>query len=84
MPMSLMHIKNIINLPLGGPIDSKSVALDRFNQGSYLGAIDRRILKYQGSMIGFLVNLLLLLRIGIKFFIIQLSGYAPKYCKSNR
>ncbi|KAL3512328.1 hypothetical protein ACH5RR_025045 [Cinchona calisaya] len=41
-----------LNLPPGGPIGPESVALDRFNQGPYVGVSDGRILKYQ-SNIGF-------------------------------
>ncbi|XP_027181859.1 protein STRICTOSIDINE SYNTHASE-LIKE 11-like [Coffea eugenioides] len=42
-----------INLPPGGPIGPESVALDRFNQGPYIGVSDGRILKYQGPTTGF-------------------------------
>ncbi|KAL3512329.1 hypothetical protein ACH5RR_025046 [Cinchona calisaya] len=41
-----------LSLPPGGPIGPESVALDRFNQGPYVGVTDGRILKYK-SNIGF-------------------------------
>ena len=41
-----------LNLPPGS-IGRESVALDRFNQGPYVGVSDGRILKYQGPTVGF-------------------------------
>lgn len=41
-----------LNLP-PGPIGPESVALDRFNQGPYVGVSDGKILKYNGPNVGF-------------------------------
>ncbi|CDP12401.1 unnamed protein product [Coffea canephora] len=41
-----------VNLPPGS-IGPESVALDRFNQGPYVGVLDGTILKYKGPNIGF-------------------------------